>query len=260
VFDDARSRVSMKKDRFGTWNRNTIGLVLYSNDEIEIMKSKFSNRQGSELPEVPKSKKYKKRKTLKNLKKRKSINNEVECNADVETAIVNFLKELEAIDVTTDHRVKTEDLISLLEKPAFLSAQDVNILFNNNIRDTITTIDGDNDGKITYDEVIAFVEEKGIDLHAKRFGHTRRAINGFYDCLQTVRATLYVSLLKSYIDDRDSARTIGINTGYIETADFDMGQEDKDYLQECGSRATRAYLREYCKENNLLKNTAFPFP
>jgi len=118
-------------------------------------------------------------------------------------------------------------------------------------------LDDDHDGEITYQELVAFIAKKGIDINSRVLGYSRRNINSFGDFVSALASALAVSLMKSNVEDRDSDRTIGINTGYVGTTDFQIEEEDRLYVIECGARAARAFLREYCRKNpdkRLLRN------
>jgi len=139
-----------------------------------------------------------------------------------------------------------------------MEQNDYLLLFgHDNIDDAINELDDDHDGEITYQELVAFIEKKGIDINSRVLGYSRRNINCFGDFVSALASALAVSLMKSNVEDRDSDRTIGINTGYVGTTDFQIEEEDRLYVIECGARAARAFLREYCRKNpekRLLRN------
>jgi len=244
------SNLYSKNERFGGWNEETIGMLLYANDEIEVMKTKFARRQGSKLPKPPaKSKRYRQRKNNKA--------QEAELKDEEETiakAVQKLMEELKKIEIDGINSIALSKLKQALKESPDFGEEEVAILFGcNDFDEAITEMDENGDGEITYHELIGFIERKGIDVHTKFLGYSRREINTFGEFLAAIEAGLSVCLLKGNVEDRDFDRTIGINTGYIETGDFYMEEDDKMYLIECGAIATRAFLRDYCRKNPLKR-------
>ncbi|XP_050394210.1 uncharacterized protein YqhO-like, partial [Patella vulgata] len=58
-----------------------------------------------------------------------------------------------------------------------------------------------------------------------------------------------------YVDERDMARTVGINTGHMGTTDFELEEEDMEFVVERGYNATKAYLQYYIAMNSLKQKT-----
>ncbi|KXJ23340.1 Uncharacterized protein R571 [Exaiptasia diaphana] len=59
------ARLFEKSERFGDWNRKTLGIVLYSHTETELMKTLLSEREGNKPPEPPNTKIARQRLKLK---------------------------------------------------------------------------------------------------------------------------------------------------------------------------------------------------
>jgi len=247
------SNLYSKNERFWGWNEETIGMLLFANDEIEVMKTKFAHRQGSKLPMPPKkSKRYRQRKNNKP--------KEAELRDDEETIVIavqKLMEELKKIEVDGINSISLSKLKQALRESSDFGKEEVAILFGcDDFDEVIAEMDENDDGEITFIELMGFIERKGIDVHTKFLGYSRREINTFGEFVAAIEAGLSVCLLKGNVEDRDFDRTIGINTGYIETADFSIEDDDKMYLVECGAIATRAFLRDYCRNNPLRRSNS----
>lgn len=56
----------------------------------------------------------------------------------------------------------------------------------------------------------------------------RKCINIYQTCYESS------TMMSGFLQDRDADRTIGIDTDYIETQDYDLEPEDKEFLIEVG--------------------------
>lgn len=231
-----------KNVRFGGWNEKTLGLLLFSNSETEVMRDRLANRTGYDLPTQPqKSKLYKARK--KQLEKEQEISDQHEI---VVKTIGNFLMDIVEMGYHEDGVITIDELEEAFKNAKHFTKEDRTILFNTTDFNTaFEAMDRDKDGEVTFNEIICFVQNKGVDL-AKRFlGYRRKDIKTFAQFLMSLKTSVEINMKRNYVQDKDIERTIGIDTDYIESTDFDVEQVDKEFLIESGRRATIAYLQYY---------------
>ncbi|KXJ23311.1 hypothetical protein AC249_AIPGENE6142 [Exaiptasia diaphana] len=174
--------------------------------------------------------------------------------ADVMTAIK--LKELQRNNLDEDSIINLRELKGVFKKPLDFTRDDAELLFGYDVdyRSAFEELDTDEDGEITFQELMAFIEKKGVNLQTRFLGYSRKEIRHLGEFIQTLQTALSVNVKRVYVEKRDVERTIGIDTDYIETNDFQLEQGDKDFLIECGRRATRAFLREYFKKQIYSSN------
>ncbi|KAK2564725.1 Uncharacterized protein P5673_011405 [Acropora cervicornis] len=178
-----------KSERFGKWNQKTLGIVLYSHTETELMKTLLSEREGNKPPKPPTTKLAKQR--LKLQHQQAIMHKE---HQTMVKAVGRFMAELQRNNLDEDSIINLKELRGVFKKPVEFTTADAELLFG-----------PDADYKAAFEELDT--DEDG--------------------------------------EKKDVERTIGIDTDYIETNDFNLETEDKKFLIESGKRATKAFLREY---------------
>ncbi|XP_047136379.1 uncharacterized protein LOC100213281 isoform X1 [Hydra vulgaris] len=242
---DNYAKLFSKNERFGSWNPRTIGIMLYSRSETELMKTKLAQRDGSQPPPPVNSKLYKKRKKI--LLNQKAASEE---HLAVVNAIGRFMKELHRMNFDLDGIVSLRELKKVFEVSAIFTTEDQMLLFGNtDVNAAFSELDKDKDGEITFQELMAFVERKGVNIQTRFLGYTRKEIKTLGDFISTLQTALSINVKRNYVEDRDIERTIGIDTDYIEANDFSLEDHDKNFLLQSGEHAARAFLRYYCKRH-----------
>ncbi|XP_067948270.1 uncharacterized protein [Watersipora subatra] len=252
-----------KKERFGKFNDKTLGFVVYSALEQDLMQTELDTIAGLDISDRPHgSKLFKSRSDALQYKEKALKEHEIFLRA-----LDKFLKTLRGMNKNCDdHHV--DDVIDKSELLKALrlaktrnssssaqnefSAHDVEILFGQeaNIDNVFDELDVDGSGCISYDELVLFIERAGIDIQSKFQGYDRRELGNLGQYVIGLQDTLLTNVKKMFIEERDIDRTVGINTDYIETTDFAMEQVDREFCYERGRRATISFLRHYVDKHN----------
>lgn len=245
------SKMYAKNVRFGGWNDKTVGLLLYSNTETELMRERLANRPGNELPEQPKdSKLYKRRQ-----KKRQQEEDHIKRHKVVTEAVGRFIHDLAQIEADRDGKISLDELKTAFEMEGRqFTNQDRMTLFegSTDYETAFKMLDHDKDGQITFHELKNYVESKGVNLQQQFLGYRRKEINSFREFLVTLEYALDINVKRNYVQEKDIKRTIGIDTDYIESTDFALEMADKKFLIESGEKATYAFLRYYVQKGYRL--------
>ncbi|XP_800195.4 uncharacterized protein LOC582782 [Strongylocentrotus purpuratus] len=238
-----------RKERFGTTNPHTVGLFLYTSDEQDVMVDKLAKREASMPPqELPATKLAGRRNRIK--KKREE---ETRKHALVTAAMSGFLKLLSEIDINQNSIISRDELKDAFSKnPPYFNAKHRKDLFGNDmtVDEIFDNMDHNADDEITFDELQAFAEERGVGIQANFQGYGRKEINGLSDFLGTLQETLLVNVKRIFVTEGDVNRTLGIDTVYVDTTDFVLEAEDKEFLIQQGVRGVQAFLRYYVRQND----------
>ncbi|XP_019645469.1 PREDICTED: uncharacterized protein LOC109486195 [Branchiostoma belcheri] len=237
-----------KSERFGTYNERTFGILLYSDTDPEFLEYELNSRfDGKKMPRP--STKLAKKYTDSERKKEESAR----VKREVLTAADKFLTALRESNLDKNDTIDKKELERAFRKRHLFTPEDARILFGDgvNIDDVFYMLDVDGDGQITYRELVNYLETKGVHLFSKYLGYQRRNIENVGDFLFQLQAAQMMISKRLYVEKRDADRTIGVDTDYVDTADFDLEAEDKLFLIEQGRRGARAFLREFVRNNNM---------
>jgi len=241
-----------KSERFGDWNKKTLGIILYSHTETELMKTLLSERKGNGPPKAPNTKLARARLRLQ--EKQAKMKQE---HSAIAKAADKLMKELQRNNLDEDSIISMKEFEGVFYDPQYLNKQDLILLFGEgaNYLSAFEELDTDNDGEITFQELMTFIEKKGVNLQTRFLGYSRREIRHLGEFIQTLQTALSVNVKRVYVEKKDVTRTIGIDTDYIETTDFSLELEDKLFLIESGTRATVAFLQEFilAHKSDLMK-------
>ncbi|XP_066912255.1 uncharacterized protein [Clytia hemisphaerica] len=236
------AKLFAKSERFGTWSNKSLGIILYSDTETELMKVRLAERQGNEPPPPPNTKLYRKRRKLRIRKAAATKEHQAVVNA-----VGRFMKELHRMHFDNDGIVNLNELKKVFETNNSFNEAEKQILFGEkDLDEAFKELDRDDDGEITFQELMSFVESKGVNIQTRFLGYTRKEIRTLADFISTLQTALSINVKRNYVEDRDIERTIGIDTDYIEASDFHLEEPDKEFLLETGARGARAFLRHYC--------------
>eukprot|EP00057_Strongylocentrotus_purpuratus_P005163 XP_003730347.1 PREDICTED: uncharacterized protein LOC100890697 [Strongylocentrotus purpuratus] len=233
-----------KKERFGTVNPKTIGLVLYSSDEQDVMVSKLQKRKVHNVVR-PDTKLSKERKAVKEVK-----DHAVREHAIITSALSGFLRLLAESDVDESGTITRKELVQAFDKEVdYFTEGQCRTLFGDNykVNDIFDCLNHEGDDEITYEELQAFAEKRGVAIQTNFEGYGRREIKSFSQFLGALTDTLLVNVKRIFTTDDDISRTIGIDTVYVDTTDFELEEGDIKFLFEQGEGAVRSYLRNYVR-------------
>ncbi|CAI9728168.1 XP_036362369.1uncharacterized protein LOC115216174 [Octopus vulgaris] len=238
-----------KSIRFGTFNKKTLGFLLFSDDEPEIMRTYLENRLKEyrcyKLNKYPETKLSKSRNQNSSMKMEECTKHENICSAfdKLTQVIAEHNPERQTtinmdmfIAVLLDPELNEEDHLLLFDK-VIVNERDVKNIF--------MTLDKNSDDKIEYEELIHILETKGINVQSRFLGYCSRQVNSLQSYLSALMETMLTNTKRAFIVEDDRYRTVGINTGYIDTTDFCLEQDDKNFLIKQGWNSTVAFFREY---------------
>jgi len=245
------SHLFEKKERFGGWNNKTVGIMLYSHMETELLKDAISKRPGNSAAQPPADSKL----YIERAKLREKEENATKEHQLVINAVGRFMMDIKAMKFDEDGVVEIQELKEIFKNKGDFTNEDEKLLFGEKtLEEAFDSLDRDNDGKVTFNELMYFVEQRGVDLQAQFLGYKKKDIKTIGDFLLTLQTALSINVKMHYVEDRDVERTIGIDTDYIETTDFVLENCDKDFLRERGRCAATAFLQHYCDQNSNNKN------
>ncbi|XP_023930680.1 uncharacterized protein LOC106166111 [Lingula anatina] len=210
----------------------TIGIVLYATDELDLMRVGTNSRDlrekaSSQRPDTP----------LARL--RGQHMDKVKADEDKKLQISSAAK---TVFRAFHDKLETRDSESL------------RILFGDNfdIDSTFRELDNQQDKQITAVEFFALLEKKGvISPLESTLGFATSPILSVKDYFSALLATVHVSSQKQYITASDVERTIGVCTDYIRILDLNMEAEDKLFLRQQGRLGTVSFLRGYLQKNSI---------
>ncbi|XP_063964623.1 uncharacterized protein LOC129275250 isoform X1 [Lytechinus pictus] len=233
-----------KKERFGTINPKTIGLYLYSSDEQDVMVSKLQRRKMHNVKR-PDTKLSKKREGIREVK-----DAAVREHAIITQALSSFLRLLAESDVDESGSITRKELQQAFSKKVdYFTDGHRRTLFGDNcqVDDIFDYLNHEKDDEITYQELQDFAEKRGVAIQSSFEGYGRKEIKSFGQFLGALSDTLLVNVKRIFTTDEDIGRTIGIDTVYVGTTDFELEEGDIQFLFEQGERAVRSYLRHHVR-------------
>ncbi|KAK6194958.1 hypothetical protein SNE40_000482 [Patella caerulea] len=242
-----------KSDRFGTYNSKTLGFLLFADSEEDVYRHTLERRVGVGLPEKPakETEIY-----LRCIKEKLKQNRAAKEHGRVINAVNTFLGILKKHNLDQDDVIDRGELEAAFKDTEFTNEEKV-LLFGENVdfSATFNVLDADKNGKIQFEELIEFIESTGVCFQVRFLGFRGKPVKDLGSFLDSLQSTLLTNVKKVYVDERDMARTVGINTGHIGTTDFKFEEEDMDFVVERGYNATKAYLQYYIAMNNMKPKT-----
>ncbi|CAH1795631.1 unnamed protein product [Owenia fusiformis] len=226
-----------KENMFREHNTKTLGLLLYSGDESEYMMQSFEERRVHvKRPNTPLAKK-----NGKHMDARRVIEQK---RAKIFEAAREFWQALRTSDIDGSDTVNINELRLAIDKSTFNENHSKALFSDSSLETIFNEIDINNDGEISFHEFIHFMEKKSVAFMCYMQRMSIRddvdTVTGFLSAFQEM---LDVNLKQLYMKERDMERTIGINTDYIRTTDFELQDEDKDFLIKCGQVSTSEFFK-----------------
>ncbi|XP_062574723.1 uncharacterized protein LOC134236568 isoform X2 [Saccostrea cucullata] len=246
-----------RKNRFardGTQSSKSLGFILYSEDEIESFKSIFESRRRKtvQFPDTPLG-----RKATQKMENERKLNKEHKC---VRTAVSKFLKILQKYNLDKDEFISRDELENAIRSEE-LSHCDKKRLFGKNVTvdEVMAKLDKDKNGKISYEELVSFIEETGISVVHRRLGFGRQQVDTFLSLLQTLYNTMSLNIVRISVSAADVSRTVGLNSHYIGTLTFDYTKEDADFVGQESYNTTLAFLKNFVAKLKMEEKARAPF-
>ena len=235
----------IRTTQFIPYNDKTFGCLLYDDSEEDIMRFNLDHRIGSNVPSMP----SRDTKLYLNKLKRKD---KVKEAASEHKKHVNAVEALMA--VINKHSNKNLDYIDRCDMRAALADEEVfpreqsEILFGSDAQNPdkiFDLLDLNKNGRVSIREFLMFAQRKGVKLHDRTVGYGRREINSFSQFLKALGESLLTNLKYVYATNKDENRTIGINTGHVQTTDQVLELEDKEFLMLRGYNATKSFMKYF---------------
>jgi len=166
--------------------------------------------------------------------------------AALERSFQRLLNALAEVEEDGDGRVSHAECDRIFASGT-LSDEDAQHLFGTTDAAAIfNLLDDNDDGFISYDEIMKFMDARNIDLTARARGTGRCESKRFTNFMSNVFHTMLIHIRKTSLHPDDQWRTVPIDTDYIGTADFALQDGDRAFLLQCGRTATLNFL-EQCK-------------
>ncbi|XP_061169581.1 uncharacterized protein LOC133178946 [Saccostrea echinata] len=240
-----------RKNRFArdeAQSAKSLGFILYSDDEIQSFKSIFESRRRTKVqfPDTPMGREAKQK-----MKNKRKLNKEHQC---VRSSVSRFLKILQKHNLDKDEFINREELQNAI-KSENLSECDKKRLFGKNItvEEVMTKLDKDGNGKISYEELVSFIEETGISVVHRRLRFGRQQVNTLLSLLQSLYNTMSMNIVRISVSAEDMSRTVGLNSHYIGTLTFNYTKEDADFVDQESYKTTMAFLKNFVAKLKMGK-------
>ncbi|XP_067649301.1 uncharacterized protein [Haliotis asinina] len=242
-------RLFDRKNRFGDYNKKTLGLLLYADTERDVLRYTLEKRIGVLSPERPAAdtKLY-----IQRMKKQKDIEKAEREHCRVVRAVDAFLKVLKKHNLDDNDVIERMELEDAFKDEEAFPRSEAEILFGEDVdvQKAFEILDQDGNGQIKYNELVTFIEEHGICLQTRFLGYQRKEVKNLFTFLDCLQSTLLTNVKRIYVEERDIGRTVGINTGHVGTSDFILEEEDREFVVQRGYNSCRAFLQYFVVENN----------
>ncbi|KAL8564383.1 hypothetical protein ACOMHN_057405 [Nucella lapillus] len=261
---DHLPRLLDRNERFGSYNDKTLGFLLFADNERKVFRYQFADnerevfryqvetmRHGTQLQDLPNTKLAREK-----LRKRKLQDKTDREHRRLVMAVNAFLRVLEKHNEDNNDTIDRAELEAALKDEKEFKRKHRLHLFGDVDSDTILQyLDRDGNGQISFQELVFFMEETGINIQLRFLGYQRREVNNFFTFLNTLQSTLLTNVKKLFVEERDIQRTVGINTGHVDTSDFVLEDADRTFLVERGRLACEAFLKYYAAVKDLQART-----
>ncbi|XP_076470074.1 uncharacterized protein LOC143300350 [Babylonia areolata] len=249
---DHLPRLLDRNERFGSFNEETLGFLLFADNEREVFRYQVETmRHGAQLQDLPNTKLAREK-----LRKKKLQDKTDREHRRLVKAVNAFLRVLEKHNEDNNDSIDRAELEAALKDEKEFKRKHRLHLFGDVDSDTILEyLDRDRNGQISFQELLFFMEETGINIQLRFLGYQRREVNNFFTFLNTLQSTLLTNVKKLFVEERDIQRTVGINTGHVDTSDFVLEDADRSFLVERGRRACEAFLKYYAAVKDLQART-----
>ncbi|XP_077978989.1 uncharacterized protein LOC144434412 [Glandiceps talaboti] len=243
-------KIALRHDRFGRYNEKTLGVVLCAPCAEGVYDQRLvaRDKDPTPRPDTPLARKQ-------NEKDKRSRFPSDKKEEEILKAFSVLMKILKNCSLDRSLAIAKDDLKKALTdaaKDGTLSTEQGRLIFGPNWdpSSAVKELDFDKDGKITFDRLVKFAEERGLAAKSRFVGHARADIGNFREFLETFMNTLTVNIQRLYFKNNDLKRTIAVNIDYIGTLDFDMEAADKKFAIAQGTKAACGFLKEYLEKKD----------
>ncbi|XP_046356152.2 uncharacterized protein LOC124135044 [Haliotis rufescens] len=239
------------ENRFRPTNsfNKTLGFLLYSDAERDYLRPSLERKVGPVKPVKPsvETKLYKKW-----LEQREDMMKSKRIHERITDAMNSFLKVIDECNMDKGKVINREELENALKRKSFTKDQ-ADILFGEDAspEEAFRLLDQDGTGQIHYSELVSFMEDLGINIRHRSIGFRRSVVNSIPSYVNSILNTLLINVKRITTKPSDIDRTVGINTGHVDTTDFEMEEADKEFLSMRGYNSCRAFLQHFIADNNL---------
>ncbi|KAH9502368.1 hypothetical protein Btru_075509 [Bulinus truncatus] len=200
------SRLYDRAERFGQYNDKTFGMQVYSDNEPDLLKYQLENlRPGLQLNSLPETKLAKAKKKMEHYEEQKRMIQ----------AMNAFLASLKEHDTDNNDMISRRELLAALSDEKLFPPSEKKIIF----------------GDVDSETIWKCLDKDGNDQFSK--------------FLSSLYETLTTNVDRVYIQEKDLHRTVGINTGYVGTTDFELEKGDVEFLCERGRLSLETFLKSY---------------
>ncbi|XP_078581056.1 uncharacterized protein LOC144864645 [Branchiostoma floridae x Branchiostoma japonicum] len=249
------SRSFHRSNRFEPVNPKTIGLLLYSDNDIEEHQQVLIDRLTQEerlykkkRPDTRAAREYQGKRTVETVEA-------MENRKKIRSLIDKFLTILKAQNKDHTSTVSREELHRALAEAGnnSLTDKEKEKLFGKtySVDQLFDQMDANNDGELTFQEVHGFFTNRGFSWLTRSMEEKRQHVSSLTDYTMKYMSLLGVLGKKVYKKVDDIERTIGVDSDYVMTTDFQLEDEDKMFLFQRGATGVRAFLRTYIAKKNL---------
>ncbi|XP_060070451.1 uncharacterized protein LOC132550406 [Ylistrum balloti] len=223
-----------KACRFGKKSDKTLGFLVYSETEADSFRFYLENRTPVQARSNSQLNRRRRAELLEKARERKRIG----------AAVSRLLPLLDKYDESHDGKIDYQEFQKVYDH---FSDEDKQTLFAENARcqDIFKRLDRNGNGQVTLQEIARFVEQRGLAVNQRYLGYKRQDVTSIVSYASTIFNTMLLNLKRLYMEYDDLERTVGINTGHVETADFELEEEDIAFMLEQGRIATIDFLKMY---------------
>ncbi|XP_033629031.1 uncharacterized protein LOC117291448 [Asterias rubens] len=245
------------RERFGKRNDKTIGILLYSAGEKEVMKDVLKERFKDRIIESERIPHPETKLANQRADKIRKLESAAKEHGELVASMSRFMQVLDECDIDESGTISVDEFNTAMhKKPSKFTDEDKTRLFGEDFRDTealFKRLDTSSDNQISFKELLSFADKKGLSIMEHFRGYQRQEITSLRSYFGTLMETLLLNMKRIFIQAGDVDRTIGIDTGYLDTLDFKMEKPDQIYLVEQGKLGCIAYLRELIDGNSMVR-------
>ncbi|KAI8521357.1 hypothetical protein Bbelb_011110 [Branchiostoma belcheri] len=254
------SRAMHRSNRFEPVNPKTIGLMLYSDDDIEQYQQVLCDRLTQEertyekkRPDTEAARAYQDKRAVETVEA-------MENRKKIRGLIDKFLTSLKSQNSHHTSTVTREELRRVFKEAGndSLTDKEKQKLFGESysVDQLFNQMDADKDGMLTFQEIHEFFTNRGFSWLTRSMEERRAHVTSLTDYTLKYMDLLGVLGKKVYRKVYDMDRTIGVDSDYVKTTDFKLEDEDKMFLFKRGATGTRAFLRTYIEKNSMRPATS----
>ncbi len=222
--------------RFRPRNPRTLGFTVFEQNELDASQQ-WAVPQGRApvRPDTPLARARRAREDRFSAQQRQA--------QAVDRAATRLLDAMAEIEQDGDGFVSRAEAQRLFERGTF-TPEEARLLFGTEDAHTVFEhLDRDRDGRISYGELLRFVDASAVPLtaHLGVSGEEPTSVASF---LTVMAQAVWAHMRRLTLHPEDRPRVVPIDTDYVSTADFHLQPDDQAFLLETGRRATRAFLAQ----------------